>query len=192
DGIGLGEVGIDYTRKGITTDASMRTNVKSIYAIGDVTGNYMLAHVATKEALVAVETIAGRSASIDYMLVPRCVYTNPEYAAVGRTEQEAREQGYDVRVSRVRLGRIGRALTMGETFGLAKMVIDNSTSQLLGLQILAPHASEFITEATLALQQEASLEALASAIHPHPTLSEIVWETAQSALGKSIHGEDTS
>ncbi len=188
-GIGIDEAGIASCPKGIVTDATMRTNVEGVYAVGDVTGNSMLAHVAMRQAIVAVENITGNEAVIDYGLVPRCVYTDPEYAAVGKTEAQAREEGYDVKVTRVRLGHIGRALTMGEAFGLAKVVADANTKRLLGMQILAPHASEFITEATVALKQGGRIETMADVIHPHPTLSEMVWESFQAALGRSIHGD---
>ncbi len=189
DGIGLEEAGVDFSAKGIAVDSTMKTNVDGIFAIGDVTGRYMLAHVAMNQAMVAIENMLGRHSSFNYERVPRCVYTEPEYAAVGKTEEMARQEGASVEVKRVRLGRIGRALTLGETFGLAKIVIDSAEKRLLGLQILAPHASEFITEATLALGNELGLRALGESIHPHPTLSEIVWESALLALGKAIHAD---
>ncbi len=187
-GLGLDVVGVEGGPKGIPTDARMQTNVAGIYAIGDVTGKFLLAHVATAQGVVAAHNACGREAEMDYTAVPRCVYTEPEYAAVGMGEREAREAGFEPVVYKVALGRVGRALTLGETFGLAKMTCAKDTGKVVGFHLLAPHASELVTEVSAAMATGATAEQLAGVIHPHPTMSEIVWEAAQGAAGRPLHG----
>lgn len=187
-GLGLDVVGVEGGPKGIQTDARMQTNVAGIYAIGDVTGKFLLAHVATAQGVVAAHNACGREAEMDYTAVPRCVYTEPEYAAVGMGEREARGAGFEPIVYKVALGRVGRALTLGETFGLAKMTCAKDTGKVVGFHLLAPHASELVTEVSAAMATGATAEQLAGVIHPHPTMSEIVWEAAQGAAGRPLHG----
>jgi dihydrolipoamide dehydrogenase len=187
-GIGLEEAGVGFSRSGIEVDPGMRTNVPGIFAVGDVTGKYLLAHVALAQGIVAAENACGADRLVNYEAVPRCVYTDPEYAAVGMTEAEAAAGGLKPRVFRVRLGQIGRALTLGETFGLAKMVVEEATGRVLGFQALAPHASEMLAETALAIETGMKAEDMARVIHPHPTLSEIVREAAEGAAGRAIHG----
>lgn len=187
--LGLEKIGVAFGRKGITSDAGLRTNVPGIYAVGDVTGKMMLAHVAMAQGIVAAENACGLTSEIDYGSVPRCVYTDPEFAAVGMTEAQAAAGGIPARVYRLRLGRIGRAVTMGETFGLAKLISDEARGKILGFHALAPHASELAAEVSLAIKQGLTVGQVASVIHPHPTLSEIVWEAASGSAGKQIHGE---
>ena len=186
--LGLEELGIELHGKAIKTDAGMRTSVPSVFAVGDVTGKFMLAHVALAQGIVAGQNACGMDSVMEYGAVPRCVYTDPELAAVGPTEAEARKQGLDVSVHKVRLGQIGRALTMGETFGLAKMVYESGSGRVLGFHALAPHASELLAEVVLAIRGGMMVGDLAGAIHPHPTLSEIVWECADGALGDMMRG----
>jgi dihydrolipoamide dehydrogenase len=187
--LGLEEVGVAFGRKGISTDSRLRTNVPHVYAVGDVTGVMLLAHVATSQGLVAAENVCGHGSEIDYAAVPRCVYTDPEYAAVGLSESEALSQGAAPHVYRLRLGRIGRAVTLGETFGLAKIVCDGAGGEIVGFSVLAPHASELIAEAALAIRLGLKPGDVADVIHPHPTLSEIFWEAASGAAGRHIHGD---
>ncbi len=187
-GLGLEALGLDARKKWIEVDAHMRTAGAAVYAIGDVTGKYLLAHVASAQGLVAAENACGRESRIDYTAVPRCVYTDPEYAAVGMGEAEAAGAGIEPIVYRVQLGRVGRALTLGETFGLAKMTCARDTGRILGFHLLAPHASEVLTEVSAAMAGGATAEQLSRVIHPHPTMSEIVWEAAQGAAGKPLHG----
>jgi dihydrolipoamide dehydrogenase len=188
EGLGLDETGVNFTGHGIVTDEGMRTNIPGIYAVGDVTGGLLLAHVALAQGIVAAENACGMDSHVNYTAIPRCVYTDPEYAAVGLTEAEAAQQGLNPRVFKVRLGQIGRALTLGETFGLAKMVVEDSTGKVLGFQALGPHASELLSETALAIQKGMRAEDIARIVHPHPTLSEIIWEAAQGASGRAIHG----
>lgn len=189
EGIGVEEVGITLERGAIVTDSAMRTNVPGVFASGDVNGRYLLAHVATAEGIVAAENACGIGSEMDYAVVPRCVYTEPEFAAVGLTESQAQSDGKKTSVYRVRLGRIGRALTMGETFGLAKIVCEDGTGRILGFHALAPHASELISEISLAIKHKMTAHDVADIIHPHPTLSEMIWESAEGASGKPIHGD---
>jgi dihydrolipoamide dehydrogenase len=187
--MGLEAVGVALERNAIRTDDGMRTSVSNIYAVGDVTGKYMLAHVALAQGIVAAENACGRDSHIDYTAVPRCVYTDPEHAAVGLTEAQAAAQGLRVRAQKVRLGRIGRALTLGETFGLAKIVVEDGSGKVVGFHALAPHASEVLSEVSLAIGKGMTAADIGGVIHPHPTLSEIVWECAEAVEGKAIHGD---
>jgi dihydrolipoamide dehydrogenase len=186
-GIGLEEAGVDFGPGGVVVDSGMRTNVSGVFAVGDVTGKWLLAHVASAEGIVAAENACGLETKIDYRAVPRCIYTEPEYAAVGMDEREAREAGLDPVVYKAHLGRIGRALTLGETFGLAKLTCSKGDGSVLGFHLLAPHASEVITEISAAMAGGITADELARIIHPHPTMSEIVWEAAQAAAGRPLH-----
>jgi dihydrolipoamide dehydrogenase len=187
-GLGVEAAGVRLEGRRIAVDERMRTSVPGIYAIGDVTGKFMLAHVASAQGVVAAENACGKDAEIDYRAVPRCVYTDPEYAAVGMGETEASEAGIEASVYRVQLGRVGRALTLGETFGLAKMTCARETGKVIGFHLLAPHASELLSEVSTAIAGGLTAEELARVIHPHPTMSEIVWEASQAAAGRPLHG----
>ncbi|MGQ9810594.1 MAG: dihydrolipoyl dehydrogenase [bacterium] len=188
DGFGLEKLGINISARGIEVDSRMRTNIEGIYAVGDVTGKYMLAHVAMRQGIVAADNILGKESFMDYRSVPRCVYTSPEFAGLGVTEEMASKEGLEISVSRTRLGQIGRAATMGEKIGLAKLIIENKTHKVIGFHILAPHASELIGEVALAIQHGLEVEKIAETIHAHPTISEIVWECASTSLGRRVHG----
>ncbi len=189
--LGLKAAGVRLTKAGIPVDAQMRTNVPGIYAIGDVcaggTGGAQLAHVAMRGGEVAVEHALGRSAALDLKTVPGCVYTSPEVASVGLTEAQAREQGHDVRVGRFPLNANGKALTYGETDGLVKIVGEARFGEILGVHIVAPHASDLIHEAGLALALEATVDELTHMLHGHPTLGEAVHEAALAVRGQALH-----
>lgn len=185
--LGLEAAGVHITRAGIPVDARMRTNVPGIYAIGDVTGWPQLAHAAMRGGEVAVENAAGHSSSLDLKTVPWCVYTNPEVASVGLTEAQAREQGHDVKVGRFPLTANGKALTYGETDGLVKVVSEAHFGEVLGLHLIAPHASDLIHEGGLALSLEATLDELQATIHGHPTLGEAIYEAALAVRGQALH-----
>jgi dihydrolipoamide dehydrogenase len=162
--------------------------VPGIYAIGDVTGAPLLAHKAMKEGVVAAEAIAGdRSAAFDPVAVPNCVYTDPEVATVGLSEEEAKAQGYELRIGKFPLIASGRARTMGESDGLIKLVGDAKTDLLLGMHIVAPQAESLIGEGVIALEMGATLEDIGLSIHPHPTLTESIGDAAEAAHGKAIH-----
>jgi dihydrolipoamide dehydrogenase len=189
ENLGLEDVGVSFDGKGIATDSRLRTNVSNVYAVGDVTGKFLLAHAAMAQGLAAAENACGRTSEVDYRAVPRCIYTDPEFAAVGATESQAAGEGSRPHVYRLRLGHIGRAITMGQTLGIAKMVCDGPKGRILGFHVLAPHASELIAEVALAIRHGLTADDLAGVIHPHPTLSEIVWEAASGAAGRPIHGD---
>lgn len=185
--LGLEAVGVRFDKAGIAVDGQMRTNVPGIYAIGDVTGGALLAHVAMRGGEVAVENALGHAATFDPKTIPWCVYTDPEIASVGLTEAQAREAGYEVRVGRFPLTASGRALTYGETNGFVKVVSEARFDAVLGLHIVAPHASEMIHEGGLALALEATLDELVATFHGHPTLGEAIREAALEVHGRAIH-----
>jgi dihydrolipoamide dehydrogenase len=185
--LGLALAGVRSEKTGIPVDAQMRTNVPGVYAIGDVTGNMQLAHVASQGGHVAVETALGHTSSLDLKTVPNCVYTNPEVASVGLTEREAREAGHDIRVGRFPLRASGKALTYGETDGFVKVISEQRFGEVLGLHIIAPHASDLIHEGGLALALEATLDELAATVHGHPTLGEAIHEAVLAARDGAIH-----
>jgi dihydrolipoamide dehydrogenase len=174
-------------KQGIPVDAQMRTNVPGVYAIGDVIGGMLLAHVASQGGEIAVEHALGHASSLDLKTVPSCVYTHPEIASVGLTESQAQQAGYDLQVGRFPLRASGKALTYGETDGFVKIVSETRFGEVLGVHIVAPHASELIHEGGLALALETTLEELASTVHGHPTLGEAVREATLAARGGAIH-----
>lgn len=184
--MGLEAVGVEVDR-GIVVNERMETNVPGVYAIGDVTGKWWLAHVAMKEGVVAAENACGHVAKMAYKTVPSCVFTRPEVATVGLTETEAREQGYDVAVGKFPFIANGKAVTYGERTGFVKIVSEARYGEVLGLHIVGPHASDLILEGGLALQLEATLEEIDAAIHAHPTLGEAVAEAALDAQGRALH-----
>ena len=185
--LGLEAAGVRFDKAGISVDLQMQTSAPGVYAIGDVTGGPLLAHVAMRGGEVAVENALGHTATLDLKTVPWCVYTDPEVASVGLTEAQARERGYDVRVGRFPLNASGKALTYGETDGFVKVVSETRFGEVLGLHVIAPHASDLIHEGGLALALEATLDELITTIHGHPTLGEAVREATLAACGKALH-----
>ena len=179
-GVAVGERGF------IDVDQQMRTNVPHIFAIGDIVGQPMLAHQAVHEAKVAAEVIAGEPAAFDNV-VPAVIYTDPEVAWVGLGEEEAKEQGYDVVTGTFPFKASGRAMSLDATDGFVKAVADAGTKQLLGVVAVGRGVSEFIGEATLALEMGAFLEDVALTIHPHPTMSEAFQEAVEAAQGQAVH-----
>lgn len=184
---GLEALGLELERHSVKTDEYMRTSVPNVYAIGDMNGKYQLAHVASKEGLVAVDHILGEAHAMDYTKVPSGIYTFPEIAQVGLTEAQAKEAGIDYQVSVFPLGANGKALAEGETVGMAKMIASKPYGEIIGVHILAQNATEMISEAVLGMTLEATAADYVSAIHPHPTLSEMLHETAHGIVHKTIH-----
>ena len=185
---GIENLNLKLNSKGfIETNERMETNVNGIYAIGDINGKYALAHVASSEGVVAVENIMGQNSSIDYNIVPACIYTFPELASVGLTEEEAKSKGYDVIISKFPLSANGKALAEGETLGFVKIIADKEYGEVLGTHIMASNATDMISEAVVAMQIEGTIYDIAKAIHPHPTLSEIIMEASHGAIDKPIH-----
>jgi dihydrolipoamide dehydrogenase len=188
DGLGLAEVGVEVDKKGfVKTNSHFETNVPGIYAIGDVIGGLMLAHKAEEEGIAAAELMAGKAGHVNYKVVPGVVYTHPELAQVGMTEAEAKAEGYEVRVGKFPLKANGRAISIDDTEGWMKVVGDAKTDRLLGVQILAPHASDIIAEACVAMEFSASVEDLGRTMHAHPTLPEALKEAALAAEKRAIH-----
>jgi dihydrolipoamide dehydrogenase len=181
-GLSTGEGGF------IATDRQQRTKVPNIFAIGDVTGAPLLAHRAMKQGVIAAEVINGdKSATFDPVAVPNCIYTDPEVATVGLSEEEAKSSGYEVRVGKFPLTASGRARTMNENEGLIKLVADAKSDLLLGMHIVAPQAESLIGEGVMALEMGATLEDIGLSVHPHPTFTEGIMDAAEAAHGKAIH-----
>ncbi len=186
EGLDLERAGVENEKGRIKVDGSMRTSAEHVWAIGDVIGGVMLAHVASYEGVVAVENIAGHRREADYHAVPNCIYTDPEIANVGLSEREARAQGHELHVGRFPLAASGRALTLGQTEGAVKVVADAKEGTILGVQIVGPRASDVIAEATLAVQQRLTVEQLDLTIHAHPTMAESLLQAALAAEGRAI------
>ncbi|MGI8496737.1 MAG: dihydrolipoyl dehydrogenase [Gemmatimonadaceae bacterium] len=174
-------------RDEIVVDEQMRTNLPGVYAIGDAVGGALLAHKAEEEGVVAAEVIAGHPTRMDYRSMPAVVYTWPEIATVGLTEEQAREGGREVRVGKFPFSANGRARTMGESTGFVKFIADATTDTLLGAHLIGPNVSELVAEVVVAFEFEGSAEDLGITVHAHPTLSESVKEAALAALGRPIH-----
>ena len=193
EGLGLEALGIKSTPgsgqgKGIQVDDRMRTALPHLYAIGDVAAaGPMLAHVASHQGIVAVKDALGHPAVMDYNAVPSCIFSLPEAASVGLSEQQAREQGYDVRVGMFALANNSKAIAMGDTDGFIKVVAEANYGTVLGLHIVGPHASDLILEGTLALGIECTLDEIEHTIHPHPTLGESIAEAALAARDRALH-----
>jgi dihydrolipoamide dehydrogenase len=188
EGLGASELGVRQDARGaIEVDGRYHTGVGEIYAIGDAIGGELLAHKAMEEGIAAVENSAGRAGRVDYDAVAGVVYTWPEIAAVGMTEETARREGREIRVGKFPFSANGRARAMDEAHGLVKVIGDAATGRLLGLHILGPRASDLISEASLAMEFEAAVEDVAITVHAHPTLPEALKEAALAALGRAIH-----
>jgi dihydrolipoamide dehydrogenase len=186
-GLGLEDVGVNVDERGfVPVNDGLQTNVEHIYAIGDVCRAPLLAHKAMKEGLVAAEHIAGKSVAYD-SIVPSVIYTSPELATVGMSEQEAKDAGFEVRIGTFPLAASGRALSLGAPEGLVKVVGDAKTDLLLGFHMVGAGAGDIVAEAALAIEMGATLEDVALTQHPHPTLSEAFMEAAEHAHGRAIH-----
>jgi len=186
EGLGLAELGIKTEGRAVVVDGYLQTTVSGIYAVGDVTGGWMLAHLAMRQGEIAAENALGDKKEIDYRAVPYCVFTMPEIAGVGLTEQEAKTKAIPYKKSIFRFGASGRALTMGETTGLVKMLCHEG-GEVLGLHIMGPRATDLIVEGALAIQMGAKASDIVATIHAHPTLPEAVREAALGQFDGPIH-----
>jgi dihydrolipoamide dehydrogenase len=188
-GLGLENVGILTGRRGeIEIDAAMRTNVPNIYAIGDVTGKLMLAHVASAMGLIAAETIAEYpTIELDYAMMPRATYAEPQVASFGYTEEQARALGYDINVGQFPFQPNGKALGLGERDGFIKIIADKQYGEILGAHMVGPSVTELLPELTLAQMNELTAEEIARNVHAHPTLSEVLMEAAHGVEGHPVH-----
>jgi dihydrolipoamide dehydrogenase len=189
--IGLEEVGVKVKeRGGIEVDDNMRTNVPGVYAIGDVVApeGYMFAHHGSAMGLVAAETIAGHpTMPLNYRMLPRCTYCQPQVASFGYTEQQAKEAGYEINVGRFPFQPNGKALGLGERDGFVKIIADKRYGEILGAHMVGPEVTELLPELTLAQMAELTAEEVARNVHAHPTLSEVLMEAAHGVEGQPIH-----
>lgn len=183
----ISALGIEVTKGAIVVNESMETNLTGVYAAGDVIDGSLLAHLAFAEGRVAAENAMDIPSRLNYRSVPACVYTNPEVASVGLSEDQAKAKGIAVKVGRFDFRNNGRALCHGEREGFVKVITEEGTGVILGARILGPHASELISEITLAVSLGVKAEVLADMIHPHPALAEAVMEACSDALGRAIH-----
>lgn len=188
DNIGLEDMGIEKGVRGeIIVDSRMQTNIDGIYAIGDVTGGIMLAHLASKEGTVAAESAMGREAEINYNVIPAAIFTSPEIGSVGLREKQAVEKGLKIKIGRFQVRSLGKAHAIGEISGLFKIIADEETDMILGAHIIGPHASDLIHEVALAMEKGLTAKDIANTIHAHPTLSEGIMEAAEDVHGSAIH-----
>lgn len=186
--IGLDKAGVGTEGEYIPVDSMMKTNVDHVYAIGDVTGQQLLAHTAMHMGIIAVEHIANLDPfPLDILNSPSCTYCEPEIGSVGLTEKQAKDLGYEVKIGKFPMSPNAKAVIEGETTGFTKMVVDADTDDVLGVHIIGAHATELIAEAGLARYLNASVQELASTVHPHPTVSEVIGEAAHDAMGHAIH-----
>ena len=188
ESLGLESVGVAMERGYVSIDDKMATNVPGIYAVGDVTGKLALAHVASAQGVTAVEAIAGAETQpLDYTLMPRATYCHPQVASMGLTEAQAREQGYDVKVGRFNVPASGKAVAMGETDGMVKLVIDAQYGEILGGHMCGPEVTELLGELSMTKLLEGTTLELGWAVHAHPTIAEMLHEAALDAEGRVIH-----
>jgi dihydrolipoamide dehydrogenase len=188
EGIGLENTDIKVEKGFIEVNEFFQTKESHIYAIGDVIGGLQLAHVASHEGITAVEHLANENPDpMDYSLVSKCIYSNPEIASVGITEREAKDKGHNVKIGKFSFRAIGKALVYGESDGFVKIVADKDTDDILGVHMIGPHVTDMISEAGLARVLDATPWEVAHTIHPHPSLSEAIGEAALAVDGKAIH-----
>jgi dihydrolipoamide dehydrogenase len=188
EGLGIEGTKIKVERGTIQVDEYLRTGEAGVYAIGDVIPTPWLAHLASKEGILAVEQIAGKDAKpINLRLVPSCTYCDPEVASVGLTEAKAREAGYDVRVGKFPFSASGKARILGEEEGFVKIVSESKYDEVLGVHIIGPHATELIAEACVGMQLETTAEEMGRTMHAHPTISEAVMEASEDVHKLAIH-----
>ena len=185
---GLETLGLETDRRGfIEVDDHLRTAVQGVYAIGDITGKIQLAHVASAQGMVAAANCAGQDRAMRYDRVPACIYTSPEIAYVGLSEDAARAQGLEVEVGSFNIAANGRCLVMNENTGLAKVIAEKGSGRILGCQIMAPRATDMIAEIAAVMEHGGTVETLSNVIHPHPTVSEIIAEATHDVEGLAVN-----
>ncbi len=187
EGLGLEKIGVRTENGKIVVNEQMQTNIPNIYAVGDVASRYLLAHVASAEGKVAAQNCLGEVNEMDYQVIPWCVFTLPEIGHAGMTEKEATDEGYEVKVGRFPYGASGMALGMGESDGFVKTITDAESNDILGVHIVGAQASTLIHEAAVAIRMGASAMDIAHTVHAHPTLSEMVMESAEAAYDRAVH-----
>ena len=187
EGLNLDGLGVTYDRKGVKVDENYMTSVPGIYAIGDVIGGVMLAHVASEEGKVCVERMAGEDARVDYDLIPSAIFTFPDVASIGLSEEQAKERGLEYEVGKFQFAGNGKALTMNAAEGMMKVIVSKDKQKILGVHIVGPNASDLLAEAAIAMRGEFTVEEAANTMHGHPTLSEAFEEALTLTLGRGIH-----
>jgi dihydrolipoamide dehydrogenase len=188
ENLGLEEIGVAVEKTFVTYDSAYRTNVPGIYAVGDVIGAPLLAHVASAEGICCVESIAGKNPPpVKYDAIPSCTYCQPQVASVGLTETKAKEKGYDIAVGRFPFRPLGKSIAVGETEGFVKLIFDKKYGELLGAHLLGSEATDLIAELVLAKTAEATAHDIIKTVHAHPTSTEAVMEAAANAFGEAIH-----
>ena len=187
--LGLEALGVSLDKRGfIEIDDRMATNVAGIWAIGDVTGKLLLAHVASAQGIICAENIAGvETIKLDYRMMPRATYCHPQVASFGLTEAQAKEEGYELKIGRFPFQANGKSLGLGESAGFIKIVTDVKYGEILGAHLIGPEVSELLPELTLAQNMELTAEEIARNVHAHPTLSEVIMEAAHGIVGETIH-----
>jgi dihydrolipoamide dehydrogenase len=188
-GLGLEDVGVKLSERGaVEVDERMATNVKGIWAIGDVTAKLMLAHVGSAQGIICAENIAGvETYTLDYEMMPRATYCQPQVASFGMSEAQAKERGYEVKVGRFPFQPNGKALGMGETTGWVKILTDAKYGEILGAHMIGPEVTELLPELTISQMMELTTAEIARNVHAHPSLSEALMEAAHAAEGHSIN-----
>ena len=186
--LGLSDAGVEVDARGfVKVDGRLQTSAADVYAIGDLTGGMLLAHVAYHDGVLAADNCMGATRERDLRLVPRCVYTMPEVAAVGLSEDQARENGFEPITGTFRLGALGKALALGESQGFVQLVVDRRTDEILGANMMGPHMTDLVHEVAVAMKAGMKARELADLIHAHPTVAEAVMEAAADVHGESIH-----
>jgi len=188
-GLGLEEIGVKLSERGaVEIDERMATNVPGIWAIGDVTAKLMLAHVGSAQGIICAENIAGvETTTLDYEMMPRATYCQPQVASFGLTEAQAKERGYEIKIGRFPYQANGKALGLGESAGWVKIITDAKYGEILGAHLIGPEVTELLPELTLAQMMELTAAEIARNVHAHPTLSEAIMEAAHSAEGHAIN-----
>lgn len=187
EGLNAEAAGIEFDRRAIRADEHMRTNISNVFAIGDLNGKSMLAHTASREAEIAVENILGKPEKMSYDTIPSCIYMEPEIAAVGLTEQQAKEKYGKIKVGRFPMSANGKSLIEGDKSGMIKVILDGEYNSILGVHMFAVHATDMIAEIVSAMNLEATAEEIIASVHPHPTISEAVGEAFMAAYDKAVH-----
>jgi len=188
NGMGIEEIGVQRGKRGeIVVNKKMQTNRPGVYAIGDVVGGPLLAHVASRQGIIAARNIMGNEEEMDYSSVPSAIFTSPEIASVGLREQDAAARNINIRTGHFQFRALGKAHIIGEIDGFVKIVSDLKTDKVLGMHIIGPHASDLIHEGTLAIRNGITTKDISETIHAHPTLSEVLMEAAEQSHGEAIH-----
>ena len=188
DGIGLERIGVVTDRTFITVGENLETNVFGVYAIGDVTGRMLLAHVASAQAVTAIEYIAGLDPpQIDYTLMPRAIYCKPQVASFGLTESQAKDQGINIKIGKFPFAASGKAIALAETDGMVKLVVDEEIGEIIGAHMIGTEVTELLGELSITKMLEGTATELGWLVHPHPTISEMIKEAALDTVGEAIH-----